>query len=216
MKISHFLGIAITFVMFGFSTNLSKSTEIITIYGDLDKDKVDEKIVVCELEKLNDSGKIRTIEIFKKNGDFWEEWIPASQTAIMGSTAGGQMGDPFFNKTIIVKKGTLIIKHEGGSSWKWNVTHKYRYQNGIMQLVGYTTKYGKDCENWVNFDYNLLSGNAAYSKEFQKCESDGIPTIIKTDDEMFIKKLNKNITLQTINNKSIEIITPKYKETITF
>ena len=215
MKYKNLLSAASLLALFSFS-GFNKPTELITIYGDLDKDLVEEKIVVNELEKSNDSGKIRTIAIYKKNGEYWEEWIAESRSAVMGSTAGGQMGDPFRTKEISVNNGVLIINQQGGSSWRWSVTHKYRYQNGAMQLIGYMTNYGKTCENIVDFDYNILSGKAVYKKTFQKCGLDGEPTIIKTNKENFVKKLKITPNLQTINTKELVITIPKFKEKIIF
>lgn len=37
------------------------------------------------------------------------------------------MGDPFGE--IEIKNGILLVSQNGGSSWKWGHTDKYRYQD---------------------------------------------------------------------------------------
>jgi len=64
-----------------------------------------------------------------------------SKTALSQSKTVGIMGDPF--QEIAIKKGILIIYHSGGSSWKWNTTENYRFQNNQFELIGRTSFYGK-------------------------------------------------------------------------
>ena len=74
-----FVFIAILFSSF---TIADTNKILVEIYGDLDKDKIEEKITVTELNEDGDDGKIRLLEIFKKNDRNWK-LICSSKTAIL-------------------------------------------------------------------------------------------------------------------------------------
>lgn len=174
--------------------------------GDLDKDGISEKVIVFDTGDSSDFGTIRDIQIFKKTGSKWSLWI-SSKNAVGKSQDGGMMGDPF--RDIEIKNGILLISQDGGSSWKWSNTDKYRYQNGVFQLIGHTSYYGKPCEYWASFDFNLVTGKIQYSKEYENCE-DGEQKVNKIEKESFYKKGIK-INLSDRRTTEIEIVTPKYK-----
>ncbi|MEW5676779.1 hypothetical protein ABGT15_10730 [Flavobacterium enshiense] len=198
-------------------TELVAQENIITeIQADVDNDKRNEKIVVTELEEQGEYGKIRQLDIYKWQNKKWQKMV-TSRTAVLGSEGGGMMGDPFFDKNLSVKNSIITIEHNGGSSWKWGTTHKYRYQNNRFELIGYSTIFGKPCEYWGEFDYNLSNGKIHYKKEYETCEEDyGDPVISKTEDETFRKKLKKLPTLENINTYEIKITSPKFKEELNF
>jgi hypothetical protein len=120
------------------------------------------------------------------------------------------MGDPF--GSIEIKNGILIIEHDGGSSWKWGYTDKYKFQNGEFNLIGYTGNYGKLCEYWTNFDFNISTGKIIFKKEFEACDENAEETqkITKTLNETFYYK-NLKLSLKNRYSKETKIITPKYK-----
>jgi len=89
-----------------------------TVDGDLDGDKIPEKVIVYNIKSNDDSEDTREIQILKKINNKWTV-LEKSQNAIMGSKDGGMMGDPYMSTTI--NKGILNISHYGGSSWKWEV-----------------------------------------------------------------------------------------------
>lgn len=136
--------------------------------GDLDKDSIAEKVIIYDTHDTTDTGTVRELWIFKRTQDKWQVWMK-SKNAVLKSHEGGVMGDPFSEVTI--KNGILNISFEGGSSWKWNYTDKYRFQNNNFQLIGHTSYYGKPCEYWEEFDYNLSTGRVAYKKEFESCDA---------------------------------------------
>ncbi len=94
------------------------------------------------------------------------------------------MGDPF--EGIEIKNNVLLISHFGGSSWKWTNVDKYRFQNNQFELIGYTSNFGKLCEYWANFDFNISTGKIACKKEFE--DYDNNQAIYKTETEVFFKK----------------------------
>ena len=202
--------------LFLFVTQINAQDKILAaVYGDLDNDKIDEKVVVKELNKEGESGKIRNLSVFKRQKSNWI-LLTTSDGAILESEAGGMMGDPFIEKSIIIKNNILEIYHDGGSSWKWNTTHKYRFQNNRFELIGFHLNYGKLCEYWEVFDCNFSIGKIDYLKETEVFDDDGNQTITKTEKESFQYKLKKPITINDINTKERKIVTPKYKGELYF
>lgn len=159
------------------------------IQGDLDKDGIPETAVAYDTGKPGEFGNTRKIQLFKGNdADGWEEWI-SSTTAIMESESGGMMGDGFDGLTI--EKGILIVYHWGGSRWKWNYTHKYRFQEGDMFLIGATSTGGAPCEYWYDLDYNLSTGDATYSVELDECPDWEADSDYEEKDLSFNDKLDE-------------------------
>lgn len=180
-----------------------------TISGDLDKDGVKELVVAYNTKPQGDDefeSIPRELIIYKQKNGNWTVWKRSMQ-ALYGSRDGGMMGDPFGGITI--QNGLLLITHDGGSSWKWGHTDKYRYQNGEFYLIGYTSGYGKICEYWEQVDFNLSTGKMMVKKEYEECENEE-QKIYKTENETFFEKGLK-ITLQNRRVKEIKIVTPKYK-----
>jgi hypothetical protein len=180
-----------------------------TASGDLDWDRINELAVAYNVRKENpDSFESvpRELIIYKKQKGTWAIWKKSSQ-ALYGSRDGGMMGDPFGE--IRIKNGILEISHNGGSSWKWSYTDKYRYQNKEFELIGYSSFYGKLCEYWEDVDFNLSTGKIIIKKEYEDCETSD-QQIYKRENETFYKKKLK-ITLQNRNENEIKIVSPKYK-----
>ncbi len=182
------------------------------IHGDLDQDGIDEKVVAYNMTpvEIENDGINRELILFKKDpSDNWIIW-QRSLNAIGNSSAGGMMGDPY--EGIEIKNGILLISENGGSSWKWRHTDKYRFQSNAFELIGYSSHYGKICEYWAEFDYNTVTGKILFKKEFEKCEHDDDQKIYKVQKESFNHKLKDKILLQNRNEKEIKITSPKYKE----
>lgn len=182
-----------------------------TVSGDLDNDHIKELVVaydtkVAEYENENVQREIRIYKI--KNGA-WEAW-KTSEQALHKSRDGGMMNDPYGD--IEIRNGILLISQSGGSSWKWNITDKYRYQDGEFYLIGYTSNYGKLCEYWLSVDFNLSTGKMIVVKEYENCENSE-QEIYKRENEILIKKGIK-ITFQNRNENIIKIVTSKYKHEI--
>lgn len=182
-------------------------SEIIeTVDGDLDGDQIPEKVMIYNTKDEGELGKIRELQILKKiNG----KWIilEKSRNAILESSAGGMMGDPY--QSTAIKNGILIIEHYGGSSWKWGNTDKYRFQNGHFELIGHSSEGGRPGDYWIEVDFNLSTGQLNYKKDVENTVEYG-----KSKKETYIKKGLK-INLQNINQREQrKIILPKTKETV--
>ena len=173
--------------------------------GDLDNDGIKEKVIVINTSDSTKSGTIREIQILKKENDNWIEW-KKSRNAILKSNEGGIRGEPF--QGIEIENGFLFIRHSGGSNWMWFYDDKYQLKDDNFQLVVHTSIYGKPCEYWAGFEFNVLSGRIEYKKEFEKCD-EGDPVKYKNENEIFYKK-GVSINLNNRNEK-VKIISPKYK-----
>jgi hypothetical protein len=103
--------------------------------------------------------------------------IARSDSAIMCKSCGGIFGEPFAG--IAITNGILIVEHYGGSSWRWAYTHKFRYQQNDLYLIGTTTlSYWnvKMCEKLDEFagtefkDINLVTGAYEEKKVSEECK----------------------------------------------
>ncbi len=194
-------------------TKVSSEKVLVDFYGDLTNDKVAERVIVTELDQDGEFGKIRLLQIFTKTNNKWVE-LAHSKSVIIGSEGGGiSGGDPFISESIKINNGVLEVSHDGGSSWKWFVTHKFRFQKNKFELIGFKNSYGKPCEYFQEVDYNLTTGKIIFEKEFETCEN-GDQIKSKDENEVFIKKLQPLPNFQTINVKEIKIVSPKYKNEI--
>lgn len=180
------------------------------VYGDLNKDGVDEKVVVYNMTDVEDdvNGTDREIVIFRKEGQGWIAWHRSTR-AIGNSKDGGMMGDPFAG--VEIKNGLLLIYQSGGSSWKWTYTDKYRFQNNRFELIGHTHHYGRVCDYWTSFDYNITTGKIVYTKEYETCEGE-TNVVSKKEQETFSHPLKKRVTLANRLDAEVKIVTPKYKD----
>ncbi|MDO6435932.1 hypothetical protein Q4534_00880 [Cyclobacterium sp. 1_MG-2023] len=178
--------------------------------GDLDKDQVCEKVLVFETSEPSEYGNIREIQVLKYSNGKWVVWRKSRQ-AILRSQEGGIMGDPF--EEITIEKGILIISFSGGSSWKWAFKDKYRFQNNEFQLIGHSSIFGKNCEYWTTFDFNLSTGKIDYNKTYEDCDNN--QNNHKKEAEVFYHK-NLKINLSNRNLLETKIITPKHKHELYF
>jgi len=173
--------------------------------GDLDGDGISERVIVYDTNDTTEDGIVRELQVLKKSNETWTIW-KKSRNAVLKSQEGGMMGDPF--EGIEIEKGILIVSLSGGSSWKWSYKDKYRFQNGNLELIGYSNFFGKACEYWEDIDFNLSTGKIIYKKEFEDCDKG--QEIYKTEKEIFYKK-GISIDLSNRNSKKLKIISPKYK-----
>ena len=174
--------------------------------GDLNKDGIDEKVVVLNNGIVSDFGEERTILIFKVDNGAWKMW-ERSTGAILSSDSGGMMGDPF--QSIAVENGAIVINHFGGSSSKWDLTHRFRYQNDNWELIGATSisSYFTELET---FDYNLTSGNVIYKKEEIGYDDKDNQVVKATEAKAnFISKMDKLPLMDGFDFSKIFAVDPK-------
>ncbi|MDW3193732.1 MAG: hypothetical protein R8G66_15280 [Cytophagales bacterium] len=176
--------------------------------GDLDKDGIEEAVVAYNTAEI-DEGSFKNVErdliIYKQQAGKWVKWKSSLQ-ALYGSRDGGMMGDPY--DTMSIEIGILNIQHFGGSSWKWSVTDKYRYQDNELFLIGYTSTSGAPCEYFVNADFNVSTGKIIIEKEWENCDDENAENK-KVSETSLVQGLK--VTLQNRHDKRIHIVTPKEK-----
>ncbi|RYY72093.1 MAG: hypothetical protein EOO13_00790 [Chitinophagaceae bacterium] len=180
--------------------------------GDLDRDGMEERVLVVSFPDSTGQKDIRELRILKRQGRGWIIWH-RSLKAILQPEEGGSFGDPF--EYIEIDKGLLTVRQSGGNAWKWGQTDKYRYQHGRFELVGYTSFYGKPCEYWADFAYNVTTRQVSYKKEYEKCSlKKGKKP--KKDKENFRYRMKKKLTLESRYEKYTTIICPRLKQEIVF
>lgn len=204
-----FCVLMILFSLFSFAQEEFRpegSVVIETAEGDLDGDRVPEKVIIYDTKDTAEYGNIREIQILKKVDGKWKV-LEKSRNALLKSRDGGMMGDPYQQTEI--RNGVLMITQAGGSSWKWGYTDKYRFQNGRFELIGYSSGSGKPEEYWTDVDFNLSTGRLTFEKEVENTKEYG-----RSQKETFVKRGLK-INLQNRNQeKRREILLPKTKEKV--
>lgn len=157
--------------------------------GDLDKDGQAEAVAVFDTGKEDDKfgiGTARELHVYKKKDGKWNLWKKA-MGPVMSSESGGVMGDPF--QEVKVDNGAIVLTQSGGSRYKWDYTHRFRFQDNDWKLIGATYVTGTPCEYWENFDYNLSIGTINYEIETEDCsQSEDNPKVTKSS-KTFTNKL---------------------------
>ncbi|UCA10239.1 hypothetical protein LA364_16455 [Aeromonas enteropelogenes] len=160
--------------------------------GDLDKDGIDEKVIVLDTGLDGEIGTQRTLLIYKKKQDKWALWH-SSQGPILDSAHGGMMGDPFIS--VEIQRGAIVIDHFGGSRQKWSYTHRYRFNNKAWYLIGATINYGAPCEGFFNFDFNVMTGKAIYKTYQDGCIDEEVASNFKTEQKEISVPVTKPIDM---------------------
>ena len=186
--------------------SLSSMKVLGEVEGDLNKDGVPEKVVIYDTDSETEFGTEREIHIFKKENDAWSLW-KTSIGAVLPSAHGGMMGDPFQEVSIV--RNCIVIYHFGGSRWKWNYTHRYRFQNNDWQLIGATINYGTPCDYSFTFDYNLSTGNIIYEKDTEFCNdtTDQVENVEK-EKEVLTRKLKELPSMDNFRPGHNEVALP--------
>ncbi len=131
--------------------------------GDLNRDRIKEKVIVYNTKRQGEMGTEREIHIYKKRRGKWKLWHK-STGAVLPSEHGGMMGDPF--ESVKIQRRTIVFKHFGGSRGTWSYTHRFRYQKRNWKLIGATIELNdRHCQDdSEKFDYNLSNGKIIYKK----------------------------------------------------
>ncbi|NHM02597.1 hypothetical protein [Flavobacterium difficile] len=131
------------------------NVKIKEVKGDLNKDNLTDKVVVTQ-DTINEKSPYK-LEIFfaKPNGDF--KSIVASTKIIEAQYPEGRVnyntGNGFSDITI--KKGVLIVRFELVRGY---FEHKFRFQNGNFELIGFYEVYSNGQGVITTTDFNLSTG----------------------------------------------------------
>jgi len=151
--------------------------------GDLNNDQLEDLALVLKSKKEDDKDADPNVEppgrllvLLFKTADGYKTAMKLD-SAILCKQCGGVFGDPFADMTI--KKNVLTINHYGGSAWRWELTHRFRYQQNDFYMIG-ETNYSywdvKMCNKAGDFagtdlkDVNYLTGQYEEKKITEECK----------------------------------------------
>jgi len=137
------------------NAKLNFDYKVIEVVGDLNKDSLPDKVIVTQ-DTLNEKAPYK-IEVFFKepNGKF--KLIVSSTKLIEAQYPDGRdgyfTGTAFSEVTII--KGILSVNME---LLRGHFEHKFRYQNGNFELIGFSEVFSDGQGVMTTTDFNLSTG----------------------------------------------------------
>ena len=167
--------------------------KIIEVTGDLNKDNIPDKAIVTQ-DTLNENAPYRLQIFFKEtNGNF--KLIATTIKAIAPEYPNGRDGyrEVGFSD-ITIKKGVLSVNIE---LTRGHFTHKYRFQNGNFELIGFSQVYSDGHGIMTTIDYNLSTGIRIEKSE--RYDTDKVLT--NTKKKILIRPLPKLKDLTPMENE---------------
>lgn len=159
-----------SFIPTGWHTLEKNDGKLATTEGDLNKDGIIDKAVVIESDtqpkEPENFGPPRSLLIAFKNKNNTYSLSIKADNAIMLRDQGGVFGDPL--QDIKIERGSILLEFYGGSSSRWYMYYRFRYQNNGWYLIGATEGEYLDTvttmDNADEEDYNLLTGDYVIKK----------------------------------------------------
>ena len=134
--------------------------------GDLNDDGLQDVAMVIEVQSTQVEFPKRALLIAFGNEDKTYTLSTMAESAVLRKDQGGAWGDPF--KSMVIDRGSVVLKHYGGSNWRWYHSYRFRYQDNDWYLIGATEgSYftgTQTPENADEEDYNLLTGDYVIRK----------------------------------------------------
>ncbi len=128
---------------------------ILTIKGDLNKDKLPDSVIVLQ-DTLNNKAPYR-LKIFFKNADAGYRLVIQNDSAIEAEFPDGKesmlTGSRF--SYIQVKAGVLTMNTE---LLRGYYEYKFRYQNGYFAMIGFKQNHSDGDGNATTTEFNLSTG----------------------------------------------------------
>ena len=163
--------------------------------GDLNKDSLEDVVMVLKSVKENDDDSIsdalppRILVILLRTNNGYA-LSATSNTTVLCRTCGGAFGDPFEN--IQIEKQVITISHYAGSNWRWALTYKFRYQKDNWYLIGktnYSYFDGAMCD-----DQGSKDGFVSTSVKAEALKDEFVSTNYKDENlvtgDIYIKKIS--------------------------
>lgn len=149
----------------GWYVTEKSSGGLAVVEGDLNSDGIDDKAFVIE-EKLDpEKNPQRDLIIAFGNEDASYSQSIRAEKAIMLRNDGGAFGDPF--EDLIIDRGSIVLSFIGGSSERWYMNYRFRFQDEGWYLIGSTegalVEVDKAMDN-IEEDYNLITGDYVIRK----------------------------------------------------
>ncbi len=137
------------------NAKLNFDYKIIEVVGDLNKDSLPDKVIVTQ-DTLNEKAPYK-IEVFFKEPNGKLKLIVSSTKLIEAQYPDGRdgyfTGTAFSEVTII--KGILSVNME---LLRGHFEHKFRYQNGNFELIGFSEVFSDGQGVMTTTDFNLSTG----------------------------------------------------------
>ncbi len=137
------------------TSNFNFDHKIMEVVGDLNKDNLPDKVIVTQ-DTLNENAPYRLQVFFKvPNGQF--KLIVTSTKIIEPQYPDGRDGYRTGNSfsDVTIKKGVLSVNFE---LLRGHFEHKFRFQNGNFELIGFSEGYSDGNGVVTTTDFNLSTG----------------------------------------------------------
>ena len=189
--------ILILFELNGFAQtsteNYNFSHKIREVIGDLNKDNLLDKVIVTQ-DTLNENAPYR-IQIFFNQPNGNSKLIVTSTKIIEPQYPDGKDGYKTGNgfSDVTIKKGILSVNFE---LLRGHFEHKFRFQNGNFELIGYTEGQSNGRGEIYYVDFNLSTGI-----KIVKVENYETDTIVSNEkSKLIIRPLPKLQDIQPFEN----------------
>lgn len=142
----------ITGELFSQESKNNYSKTIYSIEGDLNRDGIADLVTVKQDSSSKYKPHLLEIKFKKSDGNY--ETIFTSEKTLWEIHPEGDANTVAILEDLQIKKGVLIFTNQ---YIRGNTKHKFRYQNGNFELIGYTSHEGGP--GLVYIDYNLITGS---------------------------------------------------------
>ena len=132
------------------------------VAGDLNKDNLIDKVVVLQ-DTMNDKAPYK-LQIFFNQGNGSYKLISSSTKIIEPAFPDGKAGfkDGHEFSGITINNGVVIINNE---LLRGHYEHKFRYQNGYFELIGFSHVSSGGIGVMYTTDFNLATGERIEKEE---------------------------------------------------
>lgn len=164
--------------MFSQEKKSNYNSVVYKIYGDLNKDNLPDMVIVKE--DTSNKRRHNLLEIFfqTKKGSYQK--VLSSTKAVMERFPYGDERTETILEDLKIKNGVLIFTNQ---LIKANLTHKFRYQNGEFELIGFSSN-NASSGYLESVDYNLSTGEKI--EKHTDYETDKILKLTKTKEKLSV------------------------------
>lgn len=131
--------------------------------GDLNGDGLPDWAVAYR--RRPDAGARPLLIHWGQAGGGWATPPLRAEGALLRADEGGVLGDPFAG--LVVERGTLLVRHQGGAGWGWTQADRYAWDGRTMRLIGSTEEAfhrGAPASTRDHEDANLNTRLVAWSR----------------------------------------------------
>ncbi len=183
-KMKKYFALVLLIQLNTFAQNENFSVVVFDVKGDLNKDKLEDKVVVTQ-DTLNDNAPYRLQVFFAQpNGvhKLIAETTQLIEAQFPNGKKGYQEGNEFYELTIV--KGVVTKKMQ---LLRGSYEHKFRFQNGAFELIGFKGGFSNGRGEMTSIDFNLSTGIRTEKTERYDAEK----VISNTKKKILIRPLPK-------------------------